>query len=186
MATMADDESTDAGTPEMATFCQAVGELILWANMIDGQLNKAVIAALALSQHAMIEPVVAQLDARPKAELLKKRAKFITNVSWRNGIKNWVERTEKVNSNRNYVAHHQIRIRNGKIAFHSDQLGKVFDKLTMTGGVIEPQVDKGVADVLDWIEHSKKVYEEGTMVLENLERFRAEAAQALAAEAASK
>jgi hypothetical protein len=170
------DEIDDVSTAEMDEFCTAVGALILWASMIDRQLNKALVNILALPEHAMIEPIVAQLDARPKAELLKKRAKFITNVTWRNGIKNWVERAEKVNANRNFVAHHSIRIRDGKIAFHSVQLGKMLDSLKRTDEKIEVSGDKGIREIGDWIEEAKKVVGEGSNVLANLERLRIEAA----------
>ena len=69
----------------MQDFRAVIGELILWTGLIDTQLNKAILGMMALSDHAMIEPIVAQLDARPKAELLKKRAKTIPK-EWRNKI----------------------------------------------------------------------------------------------------
>lgn len=178
-------EIPDTSSTETANFCTAIGELILWASMIDGQLNKALIGALALPDHPMIGPVVAQLDARQKAELLKKRTKFISNVSWRNGIKNWVERAEKVNANRNYVAHHAIRTKAGKIGFYSDQLGKVLDTLKLTDQKIEVIEDKGIKEVTEWIGHAKQVYAEGANVLDNLDCFRAEATKATAKKAGS-
>lgn len=181
MTEEAEAGAPDAGSTEMAEFCAAVGELILWGSMIDAQLNKALIGTLALPEHPMIEPVVAQLDARPKAELIKKRAKFITNVAWRNGIRNWVERAEKVNANRNYVAHHAIHTQDDKITFHSYQLSKVLDALKLgEEETIEIAEEKGISEVKEWIEHAKKVSEEGNIVLENLARFRAEAIKAAA------
>ena len=180
MTDITEKEMANAGSEEMTEFCAAIGELILWANMIDGQLNKAMICALSLPEHPMIESVVAQLDPRPKAELLKKRARFIANVDWRNGIRRWVERAEKVNSYRNYVAHHAIRVKAGKITFHSDQLGKILEKLNLNNKVFEIAEGKGIKDVKEWIEYAKKVITEGDNVLINLDRVRTDALNMLA------
>ncbi len=162
----------DVEQAQMTEFCAAIGELILWASLIDGQLNRALVSMMALPQHAMVEPIVAQLDARPKAELLKKRAKIITNTDWRNKIKNWVERAEKANAKRNVVAHHGIRVVDGKILLHSDQLGKIMDSLDTTGGTIKAGESKGLADIKEWIEQAKAAFEEGQNVVANLDRFR--------------
>lgn len=162
----------NVGDLEISDFCTAVGALILWASMIDGQLGRAIIALHALPEHPMIEPIVAHLDARPKAELLKKRAKLIGNPDWRTRIVKWVERAEKANAKRNVVAHHGIRIEEGKIVLHSDQLGKLIDGLDKTGGALKPGKRKGIEDIEGWIVQAKAAYKEGQLVLENLERFR--------------
>lgn len=156
----------------MKDFCAATGELILWASMIDGQLNQAILGQLALPEHPMIEPVVAQLDARPKCELLRKRAKLIKNKGWKDGLTNWVQQVEEVNKTRNIVAHHSIRIKDGVIRLHSDQLSKIMSSLDTGEGKIRPGKGKGLADILEWIEQAKKAYAAGDEVLANLKRFR--------------
>ena len=168
-------ELPDPSSSEMTEFCAAIGELILWASMIDGQLNEALVSALALPEHALIQPVVAQLDARPKAELLKKRVKLIGNGTWRKPILKWADRVETVNKDRNFVAHHGIRIRAGKITFHTEQLGKVLANLKLTGDTIEAGADKGIEDVKEWLVRAQEVFKEGILILDNLARFRAEA-----------
>lgn len=160
------------GDADVKEFCAAIGELILWASLIDGQLNRAIVGMMAFPQHAMIEPIVAQLDPRSKAELLKKRAKIISSTDWRNGIRNWVERAEKVNAKRNIVAHHGIRVADGKIMLHSDQLGKIMDSLDTTGDKIKVGKSKGLADIEEWIKQAKAAFEEGENIVGNLNRFR--------------
>ena len=168
----------DVSEEQMRDFCAAIGELILWASLIDGQLNRALLGMLALPEHAMIEPIIAQLDPRSKAELLKKRAKIITSKGWKNKITNWVERAEKANAKRNIVAHHGILISGDTITLHSDQLVKIIDSLDTSDGVITQGKANGLADIREWIDKAKKVYEEGVVVIANLDRFR-EAAFAL-------
>ncbi|HYE28774.1 MAG TPA: hypothetical protein VEA61_11145 [Allosphingosinicella sp.] len=167
-----DEDIKDVSDADMKEFCAAIGELILWASLIDGQLNRALVGMMALPHHVMIEPIVAQLDPRPKAELLKKRAKIITSTDWRNKIRNWVERAEKVNAKRNIVAHHGIRVADGKIMLHSDQLGKIIDSLDTTGDTIKVGESRSLADIKEWIEQAKVAFEEGQNVVANLGRFR--------------
>ncbi len=170
----------DDSEAESKNFCAAIGELILWAAIIDGQLNKALIAILALPEHAFLEPIIAQLDARAKAELLKKRAKLITQSEWRNGVKNWVERTEKINAKRNFVAHHSIRVLDGKLVLHSDQLTKIFDTIDSVDDRLVSRNSRDISDVQKWIDLAKTVYEEGATVIENLEQVRDMSSKALA------
>ena len=165
---------TDAEEAKMKEFCAAVGELILWANLIDHQLNQALIAVLALPEHPFIEPIVAQLDARPKAELLKKRVKFLpAGNDWRKRIRAWVERAEKANSNRNIVAHHRVAVDGeGGITLVSSQLTKVFDAITPD---MKPAPKRGLAEVREWVRHAQAAADEGQVVLANLAAFAAKA-----------
>jgi gas vesicle protein len=134
---------------------------------------------MALPEHAMIEPIVAQLDARPKAELLKKRVKTIPE-EWRRKITNWVERAEKANAKRNFVAHHGINISGDTITLHSGQLGKIMDSLDTSESAIKAGKAKGIKDMHEWIEQAKAAYEEGMTILANLDRFRVAALAKLA------
>jgi len=178
-----DADIKDVGDPDIKEFCAAIGELILWANLIDGQLNKATLGMFALPEHPMIEPIVAHLEARAKAELLKKRAKIISSVDWKNKITNWVERAEKANRQRNIVAHHGIPVSDRKIYLHSDQLGKIISSLDTSDGTIKAGESMGLKDIKEWVERAREAYREGVTVLDNLDRFR-ETAVAKLAEAA--
>ena len=171
---MADEEeegAADLGEAAVKEFCAAAGELIFWASMIDRQLNQAILGQLALPEHPLIEPLVAQFDPRPKCELLKKRAKTLPD-EWKSKITGWVKRAEKVNAKRNIVAHHGIRIKDGTIKLHSDQLTKMMDSFDTSDGVIKPREDKGLEEILEWIELARRTYGEGDVVLANLKRFR--------------
>jgi hypothetical protein len=183
MVDASDADIKSVGDTEMRKFCTAIGELILWASLIDGQLNKAVLGMFALPEHPMIEPIIAHLDVRAKAELLKKRAKIIPSVDWTNKITNWVERAEKANAKRNIVAHHGVRVSDGEIYLHSDQLGKIISSLETSDGTLKAGEPMGIKDIKEWVERAREAYEEGMAVLENLDRFR-EAAVAKLAEAA--
>ncbi len=82
---------------EMRAFCEHTGELIYWASAIDAQLTKAVIRAFSLTETPMLEPIVAELDARAKVAILRARSKHIKPVAWSKGITRWVNKAEKVN-----------------------------------------------------------------------------------------
>ena len=114
-------------TEDMAEFSSAIGELILWTNMIDVQVNQALTLLLTLPDHAFVKPIVAQLDIRPKLEIIKKRLKFLpSDNAWRLNILKWTRDVEKVCKNRNHAAHCRIQIRNDKIKLTSSQLTKIF------------------------------------------------------------
>ncbi len=166
-------EPSDLTEADMRLFCSAVGELILWASFIDTQLNKALLSIFAVPDQKIIEGICAQLDARAKLELVKKRAKLIDTIKWREPILNWTKRAEIINGYRNIVAHHTVRIIDGKIILHSDQLSKILGKLSISNGKLEIKDKTEVNDILKWIDMAKEVYEEGKVIIYNLENFRA-------------
>lgn len=152
---------------EMRAFCAAVGELVLWAAAIDAQLTKAVIRACSLTESPMLEPIVAELDARAKVEILRARSKHITNQSWSKGISSWADKAEKVNGYRNAVAHHQVAVSDGKLVLYSAQARKLLKGIKD----FRPAPAKTVTDILQWVEAAKKAFEQGRTVLANLDRF---------------
>ena len=159
----------DVSDAEMKQFCAAIGELILWANLLDRQLNGALIAMMALPQRAMIEPIVAQLNPRQKTDLLKSRAKKLRRPDWKNGVIKWIERVEKVNAKRNVVAHHGIYIADGKINLFSAQLSKIISSLENAGSTLRPGKPMGLSDILKWIEEAKAAYVEGNEVVRRMD-----------------
>ena len=162
----------DIDDSAVEAFCKAIGELILWANFVDQQLNCAVISLLTLPQHMMIEPVVAQLDPRQKIELLKGRAKLMPAEQWRKPILKWAKNVEEVNRKRNVVAHHRIHHVDGVLVLHSDQINKIMSSLEISDGRVRPKSLIGLSDILAWIEQAKKTVGDGRSLLANLERFR--------------
>lgn len=152
---------------EMRTFCASVGELVLWASAIDAQLTKAVIRACSLTETAMLEPIVAELDARAKVEILRARSTHIKSTAWSKGITSWVKKVEQVNRHRNTVAHHQVVVNDGKLILHSAQARKLFKRIKD----LKPIPAKTVDDVNRWVEAARNAYGQGQNVLANLDRF---------------
>jgi hypothetical protein len=155
------------GDAEMRTFCEGVGELVLWASAIDAQLTKAVIRAYSLTETPMLEPIVAELDARAKVEILRVRAKHIKTAAWSKGISRWVKKAEKVNGYRNTVAHHQVAVNDGKLILHSAQALKLLKRIKD----LRPTPAKTVDDINQWVEAARGAYEQGQNVLANLDRL---------------
>ena len=153
-------------------FCRATGELIFWAGFLDQQLNKALIALFALPEHPMIEPLVAQLDPRIKVEIIKKRAKLITADEWRKRIISWAKKVETTNSRRNIVAHHTVRVEPNGVTLQSDQITKILSRLEVAETGITASDAFRLADIEAWIDGARKAYENGQVVLANLDAIR--------------
>lgn len=159
---MTDDEQMDL-------FCQEIGKLILWCNMIDHQLNQAVIQLFVLPNEVMVEAVVAQLDLRQKLELLKVRAKLLPPENeWRRQLCGWLKQVEKVNERRNIVAHHRVEVRQAKMVLASTQLIKIMKSVD---GNLKPKPKSELASLFEWTTHASKTFAAGQTVNENLGRF---------------
>lgn len=152
---------------EMQAFCSGVGELVLWASAIDAQLNKAVIRACVLTETQMLEPIVAELDARIKVGILKASSKHIAATDWTDAIRSWVNKVENVNGYRNIVAHHQVKIIDGQLVLYSVQAQKLLKSIRESS----PLPAKNIDDIKQWIEYAKDTYEKGGVVVCNLDRF---------------
>ena len=166
------DETVEVDA-EMRAFCERVGELVLWASAIDAQLTKAVIRACSLTETPMLEPIVAELDARAKVEILRAWSKHINAPAWSKGITRWVKKAEKVNGYRNIVAHHQVAGSDGKLTLYSPQARKQLKRIKD----LKPDPAKTVDDINKWVEAARNAYEQGQTVLANLDRFAEEIAK---------
>ncbi len=164
-------EGTAEADAEMRTFCEGVGGLVLWASAIDAQLTKAVIRACTLTETPMLEPIVAELGAGAKVEILRARSKHIKTVAWSTGITRWANKVEKVNGYRNTVAHHQVVVEGEKLVLYSAQARKLLKRIKD----LKPAPAKTVDDINQWVEAARDAYEQGQKVLANLDRL-AEAA----------
>ena len=156
--------------PEMENFCARVGELVLWASVIDQQLTEALIKLNFVDEEIMLHPLLSELDARVKAANIKVSCKHITAEDWKRSLKNWTDKCEKALSKRNIVAHHAVVEQNGNLVLKSPQARKILNSVK-DGKASKPFT---VDDVEDWISQSKKVVEQGQTVLENLSRFQTE------------
>jgi hypothetical protein len=160
---------TDA---EMRTFCEAVGELVLWASAIDAQLTKAVIRACSLTETPMLEPIIAELGVQTKVQILQTRSDLIKPVAWSEGIKKWVAKAKEVHENRNKVAHQQVAVSDGKLILHSAQARKLLKGIKD----LKPTPAKTLNDIHRWVEDARNAYGQGQNVLLNLDRFAKEMA----------
>jgi hypothetical protein len=152
---------------EMRTFCEGVGKLVLWASAIDAQLTKAVIRICRLTETPMLGPIVAELDARAKVEILRARTKHIKIAAWRMGMTRWVNKAEKVNRYRNTVAHHQVALMDGQLTLYSPQARKLLKRIKD----LKPTPAKTVDDINRWVEAAIDAYAQGQNVLANLDRY---------------
>ena len=152
---------------EMRAFCESVGELVFWASAIDAQLTLAVIRVCSLKEIPMLEPVVAELDARRKVEILRTRSKHIKKAAWSKGITKWTDKVEKVNRYRNTVAHHQVALSDGKLTLYSAQATKLLKSIKD----LKPAPARTIDDIKQWVETARDAYEQGQNVLANLDRF---------------
>ncbi len=158
---------------EMKAFCECVGELVIWASVLDGQLTKAVIRAFTLTETPLLEPVIAEIDARAKIEMLRARTKHIDSTLWSKGIKGWADKIDKVNKYRNTVAHHQVVEEDGKLILYSTQATKLLKRIKDSNSVPANTVD----NIREWIAAAKDVYAQGNEVLASLDRFAEEFAK---------
>ena len=158
---------TVATDGEMRTFCEGVGELVLWASEIDVQLTKAVIMACSLTGSPLLEPIVAELDARAKVKILRAWSKHIKAPAWTKGITIWVNEAEKVSRHRNTVAHHQVAVSDGKLILHSGQASKLLKHILD----LKSAPAKTIDDINQWMEAAKGAHMQGQNVLANLDRF---------------
>ncbi len=121
----------------------------------------------------MLEPIVAELGARAKVDILRARSKHIKPVAWSQGITTWVNKVEKVNGYRNTVVHHQVAVSGGKLILHSVQARKLLKRIRG----LKPAPAKTVDDINQWVEAAKNAYQQGQDVLSNLDRFAEEVAK---------
>ena len=82
-----------------------VGELVLITTALDHQLNHVLIETLHLTSSPMLESVVATLDMVRKAEMLKERAKHISQPNWKRPLLSYLEKLERVSKWRNIACH---------------------------------------------------------------------------------
>jgi transcriptional regulator with XRE-family HTH domain len=78
-----------------------VGELVLLTTALDHQLNHVLIQVLHLADSPLLESVVATLDMAQKIEMLKARARHISNPRWHNALQTHLDKLEQVSSWRN-------------------------------------------------------------------------------------
>jgi hypothetical protein len=151
----------------MRVFCERVGELVLWGAAIDGQLTEAIVRACSLKRSPMLGPIIGELGTRAKCDILRARAKHITNLDWRRGIMSWLATAGQANTYRNTVAHHEVKTVDGKLTLFSGAARKLL--ASIEDG--KPKPPKSVTDINQWIETAKRAYEQGQTVLANLERL---------------
>jgi transcriptional regulator with XRE-family HTH domain len=82
-----------------------VGGLVHITTTLDCQLSHVMIQALHLTESPMLESVVATLDMARKIEMLRARAKHISNSTWRKPLLAYLDQVERVSKWRNIACH---------------------------------------------------------------------------------
>ena len=148
----------------MGELCRAIGELVLWTSIIDGQLSTAASLMFVKDDTPTVELLVGEIEFRRKAELLKTRAKEITGADdWMNAICKWVKKAEAINDAPNIVAHQRPTGAADTLALQSHQLTRIIKSIKK-----EPV---NLPRVLHWIEDAKRCHEQGGTVIGNLREF---------------
>lgn len=148
---------------QMDEFCRLVGELVLWAAILDERVTRAVMLLFMLKPSPFLPSIVAEIDVRPKLDMIKARAKKIEAAHWRGPLISWAKHVENVNGYRNTVAHSQVKYENGRILLWSLQSRKLLKNM----GKAAPSADH----IRTWIDAAKAAVEEGDQVLSNLKSF---------------
>ncbi len=82
-----------------------VGELVLITTALDHQLNHVLIQTLHLIESPILESVIATLDIVRKIEMLKERAKHISQPNWKRPLLSYLDKLERVSKWRNIACH---------------------------------------------------------------------------------
>jgi|ERR1700674_82139 len=167
-----ESEFARANADEQKEFSAAyatIGELVLLASSLDYQLNKIVIEALHLGNEPLIEPVVATLDTSRKLEMLKARNKHIPRAEWRKAVLSYVEKVEKVTSQRNIACHSVVVLDDGKSVFFAPAAKKLLSTL------YSPRARVDALRVT--IETGQIALSQGQTLIKNLEQLNSKLAQ---------
>ena len=146
----------------MEELCAAIGALVLKGTQIDGKLSEAVVLLFGLREAQFAFPVVAEIETRRKIELLRQRIRSFQE-DWRQPIRKWLDRAERVNSARNHVAHHQVVQDGDTFRLFSPQATKLLKALNAEAVDLEK--------IHEWTGEADAVLEESAWVLMNLARF---------------
>ena len=93
------DAPTESVTTErFRAAYSVVGELVLLTTALDQQLNHVLIEVLHLANSPLLEFVVATLDMDRKIEMLRARAKHISNPRWHKALQTHLDKLEQVSS----------------------------------------------------------------------------------------
>ena len=148
-----------------------VGELVMMANALDFLLNRVVIAAFSLQPTPLLEPVIATIDSSRKIEMLKKRAKLITNLSWKKAMLDFCKTTELVFKQRNIACHNPAYSDGQMFHFKPIAAAKLFQQLDLDGKTIKNYPPDEMKAAIQMGEAALGI---GVNLLENLDRINAE------------
>ena len=82
-----------------------VGELVLLTSALDHQLDQVLIQTLHLASSPLLESVIATLDMVRKIEMLKERAKHVSQPNWKKPILSYLDKLERISKWRNFACH---------------------------------------------------------------------------------
>jgi len=148
-----------------------VGELVMSSCGIDWQLNRVLIEVLDIGGPLLVEPVVATLDTRLKIEMLKERAKHISQDDWRKGVNKYCDKVEKVFKIRNIVCHTPAVLKENVWTFKPVAAAKMFKNIDLANvGVKQLSMQEVSSAVIT----AREALGAGENLIENFQRFNTE------------
>jgi hypothetical protein len=165
---------TSLEDPKWKDACAHIGEIILLSTALDYQLTEVVIEVMHLEHSPMLETVVATLDSRQKIEMIKARARKLSNKDWRKALLDYVDKIEKTARVRNAAAHTALfptKNANG-FEFAPAQASKILKSMKITGR--EYALERvTLDDVKAAVPVAEQALGDGITVLENFSKLRA-------------
>jgi transcriptional regulator with XRE-family HTH domain len=150
-----------------------VGELVLITTALDNQLNHVLMQALHLTESPMLESVIATLDMARKIEMLKARAKHISNPAWKKPLLTYLDKLERISRWRNIACHTPlIPDRNDGAIFAPAAAAKLLKSLKLDEQPVAERIP--IADFISEIERGESALYDGHVILQNLRRANAE------------
>jgi DNA-binding XRE family transcriptional regulator len=150
-----------------------VGELVLLTTALDHQLNHVLIQVLHLADSPMLEAVVATLDMNRKIEMLKARAKHISNAAWQKPLQTHLDKLEQVSSWRNIACHTAlIPDKEHGAVFAPAAAAKLLKNLQLGENPTSKQIP--IAEFTPKIKLGESALFEGQVLIQNFERMNAE------------
>ncbi len=152
-----------------------VGELVMISTALDQLLNRVLITVLDLGDAPLLEPVIATLDTRLKAEILKARAAQIHGkqhaVEWKKRVKQFCDKVESVSHQRNIACHIPPVLEAGVWAFRPVAAAKLLKNLNLTTKSLP---NFSLNDLKTAIDTAEQALGAGMNIIENFQRANAE------------
>jgi transcriptional regulator with XRE-family HTH domain len=166
-------QAESATTERFRAAYSVVGELVLLTTALDHQLNHVLIQILHLTDSPLLEAVVATLDMNRKVEMLKARAKHISNPAWQKALQTHLDKLEQISSWRNIACH--------TVLIPDEEHGAVFAPAAAAQLLKNLQLGENstskkipITEFVPRIQFGESALFEGQVLIQNFERMNTE------------